>query len=262
MVSADYTSGGGYAQVNQTPAGCAAWQATSDSDWLTITGAGLSAGFSPISYTITNNPTTQIRTGVISIGTSTYTVTQGASPVFLSAPLPGATLTCNANRFTWATGNADAFRYALGATPGGSEIASGTTYEGSVVVYGVPINGAPVYLSLWYRVGGMYWQPNAITDTYNTAATPSPADSCPLAPPPLGFFPITPCRPVDTRAGQSHVGDFGPPALTSGGTRNFTLTSSGCPLPPSAQAFSLNFHRCSDRTSAVPVGMAHGPAVS
>ena len=57
----------------------------------------------------------------------------------------------------------------------------------------------------------------------------------------LGFFPIAPCRAVDTRAGQSKMGAFGPPALVANATRDFPLLSSGCGLSASAQAYSLNF---------------------
>ena len=49
---------------------------------------------------------------------------------------------------------------------------------------------------------------------------------------PLGFFPVTPCRAVDTRPSQGKTGAFGPPALAPYTGRNF---------PATAQAYSLNF---------------------
>ena len=58
---------------------------------------------------------------------------------------------------------------------------------------------------------------------------------------PLGFFPITPCRIVDTRQGHNTSGAFGPPSMSANSQRNFPLTSSDCGLPASADAFSLNF---------------------
>ena len=57
----------------------------------------------------------------------------------------------------------------------------------------------------------------------------------------LGFFPITPCRAVDTRASQSKTGAFGPPAMAGYSGRDFPLMQSGCGLPSNAQAYSLNF---------------------
>ncbi|HUA58738.1 MAG TPA: nidogen-like domain-containing protein [Verrucomicrobiae bacterium] len=53
----------------------------------------------------------------------------------------------------------------------------------------------------------------------------------------LAFYPATPCRVADTRNGN---GPFGGPSLGAGSTRNFTVPQSGCGIPTSAQAYSLN----------------------
>ena len=63
----------------------------------------------------------------------------------------------------------------------------------------------------------------------------------------LGFYPVTPCRVLDTRAGQGFTGQFGPPSMTANQTRSFTIPSSGCNIPATAQAYSLN-------VTAVPAG--------
>ncbi len=60
----------------------------------------------------------------------------------------------------------------------------------------------------------------------------------------LQFFPLQPCRIADTRGA---AGNLGGPFLTGGATRNFPVLSSGCNVPPNAQAYSLNF-------TAVPRG--------
>jgi hypothetical protein len=49
----------------------------------------------------------------------------------------------------------------------------------------------------------------------------------------LQFYPVTPCRPIDTRVGS-------PPALAANQTRKFTIAGQ-CNIPPTAQAYSLNF---------------------
>ncbi len=62
----------------------------------------------------------------------------------------------------------------------------------------------------------------------------------------LAFYPLTPCRVVDTRG---PAGDLGAPYLTGGVPRDFPLLeAASCNIPDSAQAYSLNF-------TAVP----HGP---
>jgi hypothetical protein len=57
----------------------------------------------------------------------------------------------------------------------------------------------------------------------------------------LNYYPVTPCRAVDTRAGQGKVGAFGPPSLAAFSNRDIPLLSAGCNIPGSAQAYALNF---------------------
>lgn len=56
----------------------------------------------------------------------------------------------------------------------------------------------------------------------------------------LMFFPLTPCRVVDTRPGQGKTGLFGPPALVANITRDIPMLASSCAIPSAAQAFALN----------------------
>jgi hypothetical protein len=63
----------------------------------------------------------------------------------------------------------------------------------------------------------------------------------------LLFFPITPCRLVDTRLGQGKSGLFGPPSLTANVTRVYPVLTGGCNIPATAKAFSMNI-------TAVPAG--------
>ena len=54
----------------------------------------------------------------------------------------------------------------------------------------------------------------------------------------LAFYPVTPCRLVDTRLA---AGPLGGPSLVGNATRTFPLLTSSCGIPPAAQAYSLNF---------------------
>ncbi|MGA3212646.1 MAG: Ig-like domain repeat protein [Terriglobales bacterium] len=55
---------------------------------------------------------------------------------------------------------------------------------------------------------------------------------------PVQFFPVTPCRIVDTRTAD---GPFGGPELAAGATRSFTIPSGPCAgIPSAAVAYSLN----------------------
>jgi hypothetical protein len=55
----------------------------------------------------------------------------------------------------------------------------------------------------------------------------------------LAFYPITPCRISDTR---NVVGPLGGPSLVGGQSRTIpVLSATGCAIPTSARAYSLNF---------------------
>jgi hypothetical protein len=60
----------------------------------------------------------------------------------------------------------------------------------------------------------------------------------------LAFYPVPPCRLVDTRYAAAPLGG---PALPAGSTREFPLLSGSCALPPDAEAYSLN-------VTAIPSG--------
>jgi hypothetical protein len=55
----------------------------------------------------------------------------------------------------------------------------------------------------------------------------------------LGFYPMTPCRLVDTRPGAPSTIITG--ALTGGTSTTLPILSSSCHVPSTAQAYSLNF---------------------
>jgi len=53
----------------------------------------------------------------------------------------------------------------------------------------------------------------------------------------LQFYPLTPCRILDTRY---PTGTFGGPSITGGTSRSFPIPSSTCNMPTTAAAYSLN----------------------
>lgn len=57
---------------------------------------------------------------------------------------------------------------------------------------------------------------------------------------PLPLVAVPPCRIMDTRAGQGKTGAFGPPTMTAGSTRTVPIPQSGCGIPDSAKAYSVN----------------------
>jgi hypothetical protein len=53
----------------------------------------------------------------------------------------------------------------------------------------------------------------------------------------LTFYPVMPCRVTDTR---NPDGPFGGPEMEAQSTRSFTLPASGCSIPSTAAAYSVN----------------------
>jgi hypothetical protein len=82
----------------------------------------------------------------------------------------------------------------------------------------------------------LYWQtPAASADTQAKETDPESRSAATTGI--LVFVGAMPCRVADTR---SATGTFGGPVLLGGSTRSFPIWMSGCGIPESAQAFSLN----------------------
>ena len=57
----------------------------------------------------------------------------------------------------------------------------------------------------------------------------------------LRFFPLTPCRIVDTRQSSGLLAPFGPPSLVQAGVRSYPIqASTRCLVPSTAQAYLFN----------------------
>ena len=54
----------------------------------------------------------------------------------------------------------------------------------------------------------------------------------------LAFYPVTPCRLMDTRLAN---GPLGGPSLAGSAARGFPILTSPCAVPPAAKAYSLNY---------------------
>jgi len=95
-----------------------AWTATSNAAWLTITAGASVTGSGTVTYTVAANTSVNSRTGTLTIGGQTFTVTQSGvtgsvtlSPTSYAAPASGVggssiTVTANSADFAWtATSN-------------------------------------------------------------------------------------------------------------------------------------------------------------
>jgi hypothetical protein len=95
--------------------------------------------------------------------------------------------------------------------------------------------------TFWYT--DEYMKTTGIFNWNTRVATAKFSTCTPSTPPPpaaLRFVPVTPCRIADTRASGGFGPMFGPPYLKAQTYSNFTIPASGCNIPTTAQAYSLN----------------------
>lgn len=83
-----FTGAGGTGTVAIATASGCAWEAKSDSDWVTFTGATTGTGNGNVAFRVAANPSTDPRTARITVGSQVFVITQaGAGCTFLVAPL-------------------------------------------------------------------------------------------------------------------------------------------------------------------------------
>jgi sugar lactone lactonase YvrE len=146
-------------EIVQTPASCAAYQASSSVPWLTVTGPPISSNTSFLEYSIAPNLAPQLRSGVLTVGTRQLTVLQAGGPVSISQPAPGSTIAGGRATFQWTGPTSATYRYEVGTAPGLSNLGSGFTGSLQATVNGLPENGATIYFRLWYNATGSYQGP-------------------------------------------------------------------------------------------------------
>ena len=78
--SQTFSSSGGSGSVSVSALTGCAWSASSNNSWITIVSGGSGNGTGTVSYSVSANPSTSSRTGTMTIGGQTFTVTQDGLP--------------------------------------------------------------------------------------------------------------------------------------------------------------------------------------
>ncbi|MEI7940515.1 MAG: choice-of-anchor D domain-containing protein, partial [Verrucomicrobiota bacterium] len=171
----------GSLQVNLAPAGAisagAQWQVDGGA-WQSsgATVSGLSVGsshtlaFNTVSgWTTPGSQTPTITANQTTTTTGTYVVV--TTPT-MTSPTPGSTLNSSSAMFQWSsgTGVSEYFFY-VGTTPGGGDIyGQSQGLNLSATVSGLPVDGSPLYVALWWSTSGGWQSTNA---TYTAWTRPS-----------------------------------------------------------------------------------------
>ena len=249
------------------------WTAVSNNSWLVV----ISTTSNQVVYSWAENPDPEPRTGTITVGTATFTVIQGGFVPTLGTNM--LLVPFRPCRLVDTREDLGAFgkpSIAAGVERRFSPYLSACAVPRNAKAYVLNVTVVPKgplsYITLWptglarplvstlNSVDGRIKANMAIVpagasiasfSVYSTNATDlvidisgyfiegaSPASSA------LAFYPLTPCRVLDTR---DPAGTLGGPALVAGVPRSIPVKSGNCGVPASAEAYSLN-------TTVVPSG--------
>ncbi len=194
------------------------------------------SSFPPITVTVNvavNAPTQVTNQVSASVGGSTVqatasdvtTIAPAAVPPApaLSSPADGASGVSVTPTLTWAAaGGATSYDVYFGTLAAPSLVTTTTSTSYS------PAGLSPATLYYWQIVArNSAGTAGSATWSFTTGA---PAGA-------LRFVPVVPCRVVDTRRAG---GPFGGPTMGDDSFRSFAIPQSGCGIPATAQAYSLN----------------------
>ncbi len=214
---------GANGSVTVTTAAACAWTAASNASWITVTGGQSGSGTS--NFIILANNTGTPRSGTLTIAGQTVTVTQDAGVA--------CTFTLPANSATFgpaaATGTVTVQTSPSTCSPTATSNATWITITG--------VTATAVSYAVASNTGSLRTGTITIAGSTFTVMQSAPAAK-------LAFYPVTPCRVLDTRSAN---GTFGGPILPGSTTRNVAIPQSPCGIPGTAQAYSLN-------VTAVPPG--------
>ncbi len=203
---------GGLPYIGVTTWPACTWNVVGLPDWITSPASSKGAGGATLTVAANLGAARQ---ATISVAGIAVTVTQDAActytldPPSANFPLAGGSAVVNVatgSGCPWSASSTLAWMTVTGSASGSG--------NGSVTLQASPDAGA------------------ARSGTVTIAGLPYTVSEGALR-----FVPVTPCRVADTRTAP---GQFGGPAMTASSTRSFAIPQSGCGIPATAQAYSLN----------------------
>jgi sugar lactone lactonase YvrE len=254
------TAGGALTAVLTATAGCSWTVADNYPGFVTIVSGGAGTGSGTINLKIAPNQTSSARTLSLQVGTAQIVINQ-TGPLQLITVAPCRIMdTRNANGPLGGPFIAGSTIRTIPIPSSACDVpANAVAYSLNITV--VPRAGTLGYLSVWPA-----GQPQPLVSTLNSldgsvlanaaivpAGTSGAIDAYATndteliidingyfvspATGTLQFYPLTPCRILDTR--NPH-GTFGGPSIAGGTSRSFPVPSSGCGVPTGAAAYSFN----------------------
>jgi hypothetical protein len=206
---------------------------SSGSGMITIPAGSLAAG----------SDTLAVRYTPDSAGSLSYLSATATGSVTVTKGTPTVALTLSSSSIT--TGQALTVSVAVkggsgGPTPGGTVTLTSGSYTSAAITLSsgsATISVPAGSLAIGAAALTVTYTPNSSSSSIYNSATGSASVTVTVPTAGLQFIPVTPCRIVDTRKA---VGAFGGPELAGGAARTFDIPQSGCGVPSTAVAYSLN----------------------
>jgi sugar lactone lactonase YvrE len=260
-------SSGGTSNLSvATSASSCGWTAVTNAPWITITSGLTGTGNGIVSYQVAANTGVAARSGSITVGNQSIEVTQTGGLYFVPVVPCRIADTRNAN------GPFGGPRMIASEARSFAIPSSGCGIPSTAVAYSLNVTVVPAgslgFLTLWPsgQARPLASTLNSFDGRIKANAAIVPAGSggavsvfvtdatdvildingyfVPGATGGLRFYSVIPCRIADTRLA---AGTFGGPILAAGQSRSFPIPQSGCGVPDTAQAYSLN-------VTSVPTG--------
>ncbi len=254
--SSQFNSNGGVQSIFVTAGSSCGWSAESDSSWINVTTGASGTGNGKVTYSVDPFANGSYRSGGISIAGQYISISQSGGPAPVNTPLRFVPITpCRAadTRLTGSRLYPNLIQYFILSNSGCGVPITAQAY--SINVTAVPSgplgyltvgsSSAQPFVSTLNALDGRVKANAVIVAALRGAVTAVASNSTDLVldvngyfvdgtgPSVLAFYPLAPCRVLDTRNG-------GPP-FSALETRDVAVQLSACNVPATAQAYSLNF---------------------
>ena len=170
--SASPSAGSGSGNFVMTAGSGCSWNASTGYGWIHSTSSG--SGNGTVSYTYDANASASSRSGTITAGGQTFTLTQAGVTVTptITSPSAGSTLSSASATFQWNSGTSvTEYFFYIGTSVGTNDLyGQSQGLNLSVTLTGLPVNGSPLFVRLWWKIGGV-WQTADYTYTAATITT-------------------------------------------------------------------------------------------
>jgi hypothetical protein len=171
------TAAGGAGTVSVTAnAGSCAWTAASNASWITVTAGTNGTGNGTVAYSVAANASISSRTGTLTIGAQTFTVTQAAAPCNYAISPTVASLGPSASTNTIAVSAVSGCAWTAAESASWITITGGASGLGNgTVTYSVIANATTTPRSATIPVAGQSFNVTQTGQTCSYALTPAGA---------------------------------------------------------------------------------------